>query len=145
MIGTSSLHEPTHSDFKLVGTTRVPVIRLADILHMIDWHRFPIIEQLKTDCQGHDLQVLRSAQHFLRERVVWVTPEVFCEGYKTDYSVDGKQGIRDGGHQLMKYLESQGFQLISAKQYPQLNGQEGFLNMRYKDIRNTVNVLAQGM
>ena len=98
--GTSSFNRPV--EMQVSAVHRVPVLRLADFLERVDWDRFAYVDQLKTDCQGHDLKVLKGAGRWLSDRVVWVTPEVFCDGYITDYSSDGKDGIRVayGSHRM---------------------------------------------
>ena len=52
--------------------------------------------------------MLVGAGRWLTERVVWVTPEIFCDGYKTEYSEDGKAGIEAGADTLVRFLEDKG-------------------------------------
>ena len=65
----------------------VPIVPLADLLSRIPWGFegdpgvFPIVEHIKVDAQGHDVEILRGAGHYLRERVVCVTAEKTAGGY----------------------------------------------------------------
>jgi len=135
--GTSSLHTPVR--FSVSATHSVPVLQLQDVLQFVDWDKYQYIEQLKTDCQGHDLQVLVGAGRWLTERVVWVTPEIFCDGYKTEYSEDGKAGIEAGADTLVRFLEDKGFVRVATKSTPELRGvHDAFLNSRFSHLRHKV-------
>merc|ERR1712194_528122 len=70
--GTSSLNRPTDAlpGNSIHAEVQVPVMQLRDIFERINWSQFPFVEQLKTDCQGHDLKVLKGAGKWLAERVV---------------------------------------------------------------------------
>lgn len=65
----------------------VAVLTLSDLLSKIPWGSegdsgvFPIVEHIKTDAQGYDVEVLRGAGRYLSERVVCVTAEKFAWVY----------------------------------------------------------------
>ena len=65
----------------------VPMVPLSDLLSRIPWGFdgdagvFSVVEHIKVDGQGHDLEILRGAGQYLRERVVCVTAEKFAWGY----------------------------------------------------------------
>lgn len=114
LTGTDSLLDVTpHSGLKVVAKTYVPVIRLSDVFDRIDFDRFQVIEHLKVDAQGMDGRVLRSAKHYLKERVVYVT----AESYTFQYVGGGQVSVDE-------YLLSQGFHKLHG---------ETWINGRFKD------------
>ncbi len=76
--GTSSLLEP--KSFSVEEIIDVPVITLKSILTLIPPQRFPVIDYVKSDCQGADFEVLRSAGE-LATRIALYTLEVDSEQY----------------------------------------------------------------
>lgn len=74
--GCSSLCVPSARCERVAGAARkirVPCVPLARVLRALPPG---VVEHLKTDCQGADLRVLRSAGELLAERVLYVTPEL---------------------------------------------------------------------
>ena len=63
---------------------------------------FPIVEHIKTDVQGFDVEVLKGAGKYLSERVVCVTAEKSAPGYK------GSHDPQD----LLDFMWHQGFGLL---------------------------------
>jgi FkbM family methyltransferase len=120
--GTSSLFKPNgqksitgRASEQLLNYNQysVPVVPLADLLAHIPWGfegepgRFPVIDFLKIDAQGADLEVLKGAGDYLRERIVCVTAERY-------------EGIYDGGHtdqELLTFMSARGFQLVSQMEW----------------------------
>lgn len=106
---TSSLLESSETSARgtvtrTVAVRKVPVIRLADVIHAIP-SRYAIA-YVKTDVQGVDLQVLQSAADSL-ERVERIRAEVInVPEYKR---LDG-QGMSSEG-EVAAYLRSRGFHL----------------------------------
>jgi FkbM family methyltransferase len=90
---------------RTVRVTRVPVLRLEDVLE-----RIPAaveVEFVKTDVQGHDLQVLKSAGEQIR-RVEKVQAEVINEKI-----YEGSGELRPGTEaEFVTYMESQGFRFV---------------------------------
>ena len=108
--GTSSVFEPDGSwpHMKKYAEYIVPMLLLSDLLSRIPWGFegdpgvFPIVEHIKTDVQGFDVEVLKGAGKYLSERVVCVTAEKSAPGYK-------------GGHtaqELLDFMWNQGFGLL---------------------------------
>jgi FkbM family methyltransferase len=91
---------------RTVETRKVPVLRLADVLT-----RIPDgidVEYLKTDVQGHDLQVLRSADEHIR-RVGRIRVEVI-----NTVIYEGRGEWKPGtGDEFVRYLSSRGFEFES--------------------------------
>ena len=74
--GSSSLLKPTkHHPHFIEEEIEVPVVSLEKILGHIDWNRFPFIEQIKIDCEGHDLEVIKSIGKYLN-KIVFITAEM---------------------------------------------------------------------
>ncbi|GAB5353511.1 hypothetical protein AAMO2058_000042300 [Amorphochlora amoebiformis] len=73
--GTSSLNEFKNGNFSTRFITNVPTIRLKKIIDSIPEDQFPLIEHIKSDTQGNDVKVLRSAGDTLQKRVVYYSAE----------------------------------------------------------------------
>ena len=133
--GQSSVFEPEL--FGSYSEETVPMFTLSDLLSRIPWGYegdddvFPIVEHIKTDAQGFDVEVLRGAGIFLSERVVCVTSEKTAWGYK------------DPGHsaqELIDFMWNQGFQLMSD-----LGGDFTFVNTNLTDWLQDVDCTTQGL
>jgi FkbM family methyltransferase len=70
--GCSSLLQP--KTFGVSHKEDVFVIPLSEILRRLPWSHFQFVDHLKTDCQGMDLEIIRSAKKYLR-RIAFVTTE----------------------------------------------------------------------
>lgn len=88
--GTSSLEEPLAFETQRIET--VDVFRLDDIVDQLDFAHIDRIDYLKTDCQGHDLKVLKGARECL-SKVALVTCEAWAPGYQLK-KVDQELQIR---------------------------------------------------
>lgn len=74
--GTSSLYKPI--DQKLGPVKQilsVPVYSLKHFFDMFPWNRFEYIEYIKIDAQGADLDIIKSAGSYLKDRVIYITAE----------------------------------------------------------------------
>lgn len=79
--GGSSLLTPTRqhpNDGFLDDVEKVYACSLEQVLDLIPWDRFPYIEHIKTDCEGHDPIVTRSIGKYLN-RIVYITSENHCD------------------------------------------------------------------
>ena len=95
--GSSSLFKPL--SILVLREETVRVFRLDEVLDLIDERRFPIIHFLKLDCQGSDLEILKSASSALR-RVAVVTAEAEDTSYL---------GTSNSEEEMDLYMTSQGF------------------------------------
>jgi FkbM family methyltransferase len=131
--GTSSLYYPTNpilGDVKKI--VKVPVYKLSHFLEKFPWDRFPMIEFLKVDAQGADLDVLKGADNYLKDRVVYVTAEPESTSYK--------DCANNSEHNICEYMKSIGFERI---QHP--NTQDPtFVNSKYKDIASDIYIYQWG-
>jgi hypothetical protein len=104
--GVSSLHAPAEGQNVVILQQEiyVPTIRLDRFLELLPWSsKLKYITHLKTDCQGNDLSVIKSAGSLLSEKVVCVSPEWWVSGYVYQHSES----------ELQKYLSSQGFEALN--------------------------------
>jgi len=121
--GTSSLYAPVDPRLGPVAEkTTVPSYSLRHVFDMFPWDRFQHIEYLKIDAQGADLDIIKSAGNYLRERVVFVTAEPESNQYM------------NCGHNtssnMESYLKTQGFERI---RHPRTSDPT-FVNKKFVDI-----------
>lgn len=67
-LGCSSMLRP--KEMPVSRIEKVSVIRLDEFLELLPWERIPIVEHLKTDCQGMDIEVLKSANEYISKILV---------------------------------------------------------------------------
>ena len=100
--GTSSLF--TH-DEKFLGPIEqvlpVPVYSLKMFFDTFPWNKFEYIDYIKIDAQGSDLNIIKGAGNYLKERVVFVTAEP--DGYQYIGADDCNTS------NIATYMTSQGF------------------------------------
>jgi FkbM family methyltransferase len=100
--GTSSLFSNNETSLgKIKDIINVPVYSLKMFFDGFPWDRFDYIDYIKIDAQGSDLNILKGAEHYLQDRVVFVT----AEG-------DGHHYIGSeecSNYNIIKYMESQNF------------------------------------
>ena len=103
--GTSSLFRPVDPTLGPVKEVRkVITVSLRQFFEAFPWNRFPVVDYLKVDVQGADLDVLQSAGPWLAERVVYVTAEPESVAYA---------GCGGNTREAMEaYMQSQGFEAI---------------------------------
>jgi FkbM family methyltransferase len=100
--GTSSLYK--HSQTILGAIERIENIKVINLKMFFDifpWDRFEYIDYIKIDAQGSDLNILKGAKDYLKEKVVYVTAEP--DGHYYEGSEDCNE------ENLNSYMESQGF------------------------------------
>jgi hypothetical protein len=124
--GTSSLHKPVDPRLGSFTTVEVDVFPLSHFFDLFPWDRFPYIECIKIDAQGSDLDIIRSAGHYLKERVVYVIAEPETDQYE-NCSHNNMRAMLD-------YLEPLGFFLIN---HPNTNDPT-FLNSRFNHLKNEI-------
>jgi len=120
--GCSSLFQPKANH---VGPTKqvikVPVFSLKHFFDLFPWDKMPIIEYIKIDAQGSDLNILKGAEHYLQERVVFITAEP--DGFQYTGAEDSTV------NSIVNYMKSIGFHHVRHR-----NTQDPtFLNKKYMD------------
>jgi hypothetical protein len=99
--GSSSLLKPSeHHPHFIEDVIKVKTISLEKILDHVDWDRFPFIEQIKTDCEGKDFDVVRSIGKYL-DRILFITSEMTNNTHHWHNSCDQKKFI--------SFMQSKGF------------------------------------
>ena len=63
-LGCSSILEP--KAMKVSRREIIEIVRLDELLRLLPWDKIRIVDHLKTDCQGTDLDVVKSAGAYLR-------------------------------------------------------------------------------
>ena len=99
--GCSSLYKP-HT-LEVIDTIQVPCYTLDTILKDFDWNKFPYVDALKIDAQGHDAEILYGASETLM-RTCYVFIEITSENLYKD--------CPDKYEDMKKFLESKGFTLV---------------------------------
>ena len=100
--GTSSLYKPTNFEY---NETQVPVYSLQHFFDLFPWTKFEYIDYIKIDAQGSDLDILKSAGDYLKERVVYITAEPENTSYENC--------SHNNTDEITNYLLSQNFQKIN--------------------------------
>jgi len=103
--GTSSLFK--HDEIGLGPIKqhiKVPVISLKMFFDNFPWNKFNYIDYIKIDAQGSDLNVLKGAGNYLRDKVVYVTAEP--DGYQYINAHECNE------QNIVQYMISQGFKQI---------------------------------
>jgi FkbM family methyltransferase len=125
--GTSSLFK---HDEKYLGpikkTITVPVLSLKMFFDNFPWERFNYIDYIKIDAQGSDLNILKGAGEYLKDRVVFVTAEP--DGYQY---FDADECNTDN---ITNYMLSQNFTRIN---HPN-TVDPTYLNNKFKHLANTI-------
>ncbi len=129
--GCSSLYFP-----KRLGIERqinVPIFSLSDFFDLFPFDSHPVIDYIKIDAQGADLDIVKSAGHYLTERVIYVTLE--AENGQYENTVNSKEDIDT-------YMQTVGF-----IRYRSAHTQDPtYLNLRYANYvkTNTIQIYQKG-
>lgn len=89
--GCSSLYAP--KIITLEKTITVPIFTLANFFDLFPFDTHPIIDYIKIDAQGADLDIVKGAAHYLSERVVYVTLE--AEDFHYDNTTNSVSAIEE--------------------------------------------------
>jgi FkbM family methyltransferase len=96
--GCSSLYKP--KDFEVEHIITVPIFSLANFFELFPFDTHPVIDYIKIDAQGSDLDIAKSAGDYLRERVIYITLEAEDQQY-----LNTKNSLAE----ITKHMESIGF------------------------------------
>jgi FkbM family methyltransferase len=100
--GTSSLY--THNQTVLGNIEKIIKVKVISLKMLFDnfpWDRFEYIDYIKIDAQGSDLKILKGAEEYLKEKVVYITAEP--DGH---YYIDCNDCSEEN---IDKYMLSQNF------------------------------------
>lgn len=78
--GCSSIYFP--QSFPIESIIEVPIFSLASFFDLFPFDTHPVIDYIKIDAQGADLDIVKSAGDYLKERVIYVTLEAENTEYK---------------------------------------------------------------
>jgi FkbM family methyltransferase len=126
--GTSSLLEPINLERlgPIKSKILVPVFSLKHFFDIFPWDRFEYIDYIKIDAQGSDLDIIKSAGIYLKDKVVFVT----AEPETNDYS----NCNHNTAENMETYLISQNFTRIS---HPNVEDPT-FINNKFLHLRDTI-------
>jgi hypothetical protein len=96
--GCSSIYLPKYFDIERV--IEVPIFSLSDFFDLFPFDAHPVIDYIKIDTQGSDLNIVKSAGHYLNDRVIYVTLEAENDQYEN--TVNSSEDIEN-------YMKSIGF------------------------------------
>lgn len=116
--GCSSLYVPKFFDIERI--IEVPIIPLSTFFDLFPFDTHPVIDYIKIDAQGADLDIAKSAGSYLAERVIYITLEAEDEQYK-----DTKNSV----HEIDAYMKSIGFVRFVSP----YTVDPTYLNTRYAD------------
>ncbi len=125
--GTSSLYNHDEKELGLIKKViKVPVVSLKMFFDTFPWDRFEYIDYIKIDAQGSDLNILKGAGDYLKEKVVYVTAEAGGYQYFGAHDCNRKN--------IKKYMISQNFKLVN---HPNTKDPT-FLNKKYKHLKKKI-------
>jgi FkbM family methyltransferase len=125
--GTSSFYQPKQSLGKIKDIIKVPVYPLKSFFDVFPWYKIDKIDYIKIDAQGSDLDILKSAGDYLKERVVYVTAEPENELFYFNCIHNTEDNINE-------YMKSQNFIKIN---HPNTKDPT-FVNKKYLDIADKI-------
>ena len=100
--GTSSLYKPIDPKLgPIKNKITVPVYSLKHFFDSFLWDRFEYIEYIKIDAQGADLDIIKSAGDYLRDKVVFITAEPEIMQYENCH--------HNTSENMEEYLKTQNF------------------------------------
>lgn len=121
--GCCSLLKPKETLGSIKNIVKVPVFRLSDFLKFLPDDK--IIDYLKIDVQGVDLNVLKSADEYIK-KVVFVTAEPETNDYEG--------ATNNSPENIIKYMEDNGFYYISHSN----TRDPTFLNKNFIHLANDI-------
>ena len=96
------------------------------VLDKIPWDKFEYIDYIKIDAQGCDLNILKSAGHYLQERVVYITAE--ADGHYYNGAEECNQDNIDN------YMKSQNFERINHRN----TSDPTYINKKYIHLKDKI-------
>ncbi len=131
--GTSSLLKPIVSSLgEIKEVVKVPVYSLKHFFDVFPWDKFEYIEYIKIDAQGLDLEILKGAGDYLKEKVVYITAEPESHTYENSAS--------NTINNMTSYLESMNFTKIN---HPNTEDPT-YLNNKFLNIKDDIFIYQKG-
>jgi hypothetical protein len=129
--GCSSLYHPRY--FEIDKTIEVPVFRLSDFFDLFPFDTHPIVDYIKIDAQGSDLDIVKSAGCYLEERVVYITIEAENDQYENTIN---------SADDIDFYMRSKGFKKDTSHD----TGDPTYFNPRFANYaqKNKIKIFQRG-
>ena len=102
-VGCSSIFEPNW--FNINDIFSVPCFTLKSFFDLFPFEDYPLIEYIKIDAQGSDLNIIKSGEEYIKNNVSIVT----LEAENTQYKNTSNSEI-----EINNYMESIGFEKIKT-------------------------------
>lgn len=128
--GCSSMFIPKTFEYY---TIEVPIFKLSDFFDIFPFDTHPVIDYIKIDAQGSDLNIAKSAGNYLVNHVVYIT----LEGHGYQYENNDCEEP-----QIDSYMNSLGFQRVYSE-----NAQDPtYFNPRFESYikENTITFYQRG-
>ena len=124
--GLCSLYKPVsdRSDFQVDAFYDVPCFHLADFFDLFPFDTHPLIEFIKLDTQGADLDIVKSGHDYLKDRVIFVT----MEGEDKQYV-----NTNNSQQEMDSYMKSIGFLRFTSRYVVD----PSYVNSRFMDYIKT--------
>lgn len=123
--GCSSIYFPKYIDINQV--IEVPIFSLSDFFDIFPFDTHPVIDYIKIDAQGSDLNITKSAGNYLAERVVYITLEAENSHY---------ENTNNSYEAIDNYMQSLGF----IRYFCPFTNDPTYFNPRYSDYVKNHNV-----
>jgi len=129
--GCSSLYFP--KEFPIERIIEVPIFSLSAFFDLFPFDSHPVIDYIKIDAQGADLDIVKSAGHYLAERVIYITIE--AENNLYEHTVNSSKDIDT-------YMKNIGFIQYNSS----YTSDPTYFNPRYSDyVKNhDIKIYQQG-
>jgi FkbM family methyltransferase len=125
--GTSSLYKPINARLGPVkNKSIVKVYPLKQFFDLFPWNRFEYIDYIKIDAQAADLDIIKSAGDYLKDRVVYIT----AEPEHTDY----ENCNNNTSENMEEYLLTQNFIKID---HPNTSDPT-FINKKFMELKDKI-------
>ena len=125
--GCSSLFQPV--TFQVDKVIDTHCFTLKSFFDLFPFDKFPLIEYIKVDAQGSDLDIIKSGGDYIQKHVAIITIEAENNQYR---------GTTNSLRDIVKYMNSQGFSLIKnsdkSKDPTFVNEKFKHMDIYYKQI-----------
>ena len=118
-IGCSSVFEPIY--LKTNNLFEVPCFTLKSFFDIFPFEDYPLIEYIKVDAQGSDLNIVKSGCEYIKNHVAIITLEAENYHYKNTYNSEDE---------INNYMESIDFEKISTTTATDPT----FVNKKFKNL-----------
>jgi FkbM family methyltransferase len=119
-VGCSSVFEP-HNMNDIAKIINVPCFTLKTFFDLFPFEEFNLIEYIKVDAQGSDLDIIKSGGEYIKNNVAVITLEAENAGYKNTNNSEAD---------IFNYMESIGFKYVKSN----LTLDPTFINTKFEHL-----------